>query len=106
MVTVMGGGDPSGQQRLACGAEPFDAVELAPQFTGGKPADRVGIQRGDQLAELVAEPNRRFVHVFDSTGRGGQAASVKPDLWTMRPSRPYEDSTAGSRPVTSATTAS
>ena len=28
-VTVVGGGDPSGQQRLACRAEPFDAVELA-----------------------------------------------------------------------------
>jgi hypothetical protein len=69
MVTVVGGGDPSGQQRLARGTEPFDAVELAPQFTGGEPADRVGIQRGDQLAELAADPSRRFEHVFDFTGR-------------------------------------
>jgi hypothetical protein len=65
----MGGGDPPGQQRLARRTEPLDSVELAPQLTGGGPADHVGIQRGDQLAELPADPNHRFEHAFDSTGR-------------------------------------
>jgi hypothetical protein len=65
----MGGGDPPDQQRLGRRTEPLDAVELGPQLTGGRPADRVRVQRGDQLAELPADPNHRFEHAFDSTGR-------------------------------------
>jgi hypothetical protein len=29
----------------------------------------VGIQRGDQFAELAAQPNHLLVHAFDSTDR-------------------------------------
>jgi hypothetical protein len=53
----MGGRDPPGQQRLARRTEPFDPVELGPQLRGRGPADRVRIQRGDQLTKLPTDPH-------------------------------------------------
>jgi hypothetical protein len=53
----VGGGDASGEQCLPGGAEPFDAVELTPQVTSGAPADRVWVQRREQLGELSPDPN-------------------------------------------------
>jgi hypothetical protein len=63
--TLMGGRDPPGQQRLAGGGEPFDLVELGPQLAGRAAADRVWVDRGDQLVELPADPNQSIEHVYD-----------------------------------------
>jgi hypothetical protein len=65
----VGGGDASGEQCLPGGAEPFDAVELTPQVTSGAPADRVWVQRREQLGELSPDPNHCLVHAFDSNAR-------------------------------------
>jgi hypothetical protein len=73
----MGGRDPPGQQRLAGGGEPFDLVELGPQLAGRAAADRVWVDRGDQLFELPADPNQSMAHVYDSRGACRHSAERK-----------------------------